>query len=102
MRDLFFNVPARKKFLRSDQTELAHIASLVTHYSLAHKEKTFLLVSEEKELLNVTPAATLRDRVYQVFGGDTLAESSTWACASGPSISLPRNPERRRCRRPSG
>jgi DNA mismatch repair protein MutL len=74
VRDLFFNVPARKKFLRSDQTELAHIASLVTHYSLAHKEKTFLLVSEEKELLNVTPAAMLRDRVYQVFGGDTLAE----------------------------
>ena len=36
VRDLFFNVPARKKFLRSEQTELAHIASLVTHYSLAH------------------------------------------------------------------
>src|SRR5450432_3948406 len=34
VRDLFFNVPARKKFLRSEQTELAHIASLVTHYSL--------------------------------------------------------------------
>ncbi len=74
VRDLFFNVPARKKFLRSDQTELAHIASLVTHYSLAHKEKTFLLVSEEKELLSVTPVDRLRDRVYQVFGGDTLAE----------------------------
>src|ERR1035441_2984503 len=41
VRDLFFNVPARKKFLRSDQTELAHVASLVTHYSLAHPEKTF-------------------------------------------------------------
>ena len=36
VRDLFYNVPARKKFLRSEQTELAHIASLVTHYSLAH------------------------------------------------------------------
>src|SRR5690242_5380539 len=40
VRDLFFNVPARKKFLRSEQTELAHIASLVTHYSLAHPGKT--------------------------------------------------------------
>ena len=75
VRDLFFNVPARKKFLRSDQTELAHIASLVTHYSLAHKDKTFHLVSDEKELLNVTPAEGLRDRVYQVFGGDTLDEA---------------------------
>src|SRR6202142_129629 len=43
VRDLFFNVPARKKFLRSEQTELAHIASLVTHYSLAHPDKTFEL-----------------------------------------------------------
>ncbi len=42
VRDLFFNVPARKKFLRSDQTEIAHIASLVTHYSLAHPSKSFL------------------------------------------------------------
>ncbi|HEX8985200.1 MAG TPA: DNA mismatch repair endonuclease MutL [Bryobacteraceae bacterium] len=74
IRDLFFNVPARKKFLRSDQTELAHIASLVTHYSLAHREKTFLLESDDRELLNVTPVERLQDRVYQVFGADTLAE----------------------------
>src|ERR1051326_1544585 len=40
VRDLFFNVPARKKFLRSDPTELAHIASLVTHYSLAHADRS--------------------------------------------------------------
>ncbi len=45
VRDLFFNVPARKKFLRSEQTELAHIASLVTHYSLAHPDKTFRLTN---------------------------------------------------------
>ena len=45
VRDLFYNVPARKKFLRTEQTELAHIASLVTHYSLAHPEKTFRLTS---------------------------------------------------------
>ena len=40
IRDLFYNVPARRKFLRSEQTELAHIASLVTHYSLAHPDKS--------------------------------------------------------------
>ena len=43
VRDLFFNVPARRKFLRTEQTELAHIASLVTHYSLAHSDKSFEL-----------------------------------------------------------
>jgi len=74
VRDLFFNVPARKKFLRSDQTELAHIASLVTHYSLAHPEKTFRLTSGAGELLAVTPVGTMRERVFQVFGSQTLEE----------------------------
>src|SRR6267142_771389 len=74
VRDLFFNVPARKKFLRSEQTELAHIASLVTHYSLAHPDKTFRLLSGAGELLHVTPVATMRERVFQVFGSQTLEE----------------------------
>ena len=74
VRDLFFNVPARKKFLRSEQTELAHIASLVTHYSLAHPDKTFLLLNGAAELLHVTPVQTLRERVFQVFGSQVLDE----------------------------
>jgi DNA mismatch repair protein MutL len=74
VRDLFFNVPARRKFLRSEQTELAHIASLATHYSLAHSDKTFLLRSGANELLHATPVGTLRERVYQVFGSQTLDE----------------------------
>jgi DNA mismatch repair protein MutL len=74
VRDLFFNVPARKKFLRTEQTELAHIASLVTHYSLAHPDKTFQLTSGAAELLNVTPVATLQERVYQVFGSQVLED----------------------------
>src|SRR5579864_1024140 len=45
VRDLFFNVPARKKFLRAESTELSHIASLVTHYALAHPDKHFELHS---------------------------------------------------------
>lgn len=72
VRDLFFNVPARRKFLRSDQTELAHIGSLVTHYSLAHPDKAFALSHNGQSLLNVTPVAAMRDRVYQVFGAQTL------------------------------
>ena len=72
IRDLFFNVPARKKFLRSEQTEIAHIASLVTHYSLAHPSKTFVLRHNNAELLSVTPVATLRERVFQVFGSRIL------------------------------
>ena len=74
VRDLFYNVPARKKFLRSDQTELAHIASLATHYSLAHPKKSFQLTHGTSQLLDVTPVETLQERVYQVFGNRTLEE----------------------------
>ena len=74
VRDLFFNVPARRKFLRSDQTELAHIASLVTHYSLAHPDKTFELTHGGASLLYVTPVETLRERVFQVFGSESLED----------------------------
>jgi DNA mismatch repair protein MutL len=70
VRDLFFNVPARKKFLRSDQTELAHIGSLVTHYSLGHANKRFEFYHEGRELLNVSPVETLPDRAFQVFGAE--------------------------------
>lgn len=72
VRDLFYNVPARKKFLRSEQTELAHIASLVTHYSLAHGDKSFELRHGTTELLRVTPVLDARERVFQVFGSRTL------------------------------
>ncbi len=72
VRDLFFNVPARKKFLRSDQTELAHIGSLVTHYSLGHIDKRLELYHEGRELLNVTPVSTVRDRAFQVFGSEIM------------------------------
>ncbi len=72
VRDLFFNVPARKKFLRSEPTEVAHIASLVTHYSLAHPSKSFSLRHNNSELLAVTPVTELRERVFQVFGSQIL------------------------------
>lgn len=74
VRDLFFNVPARKKFLRSDQTELAHIGSMVTHYSLGHPNKRFELYHDGRELLNVTPVDSLRDRAFQVFGSEIMQD----------------------------
>ena len=74
VRDLFFNVPARKKFLRSDGTELGHLGSLVTHYSLGHANKRFELYHDGRELLNVTPVETLRERAFQVFGSEIMAD----------------------------
>ena len=72
IRDLFFNTPARKKFLKAESTELSHIASLVTHYALAHPEKHFELHSATNAMLIAPPVAGYSERVYQVFGKDTL------------------------------
>src|ERR1700746_2154653 len=72
VRDLFFNTPARKKFLKSESTELSHIASLVTHYALAHPDKHFELHSATNAMLVAPPVAGYSERVYQVFGKDVL------------------------------
>jgi DNA mismatch repair protein MutL len=71
VRDLFYNTPARRKFLKSEQTELAHIAALVTHYALAHPERHFELHSATQALLTAPSVATAGDRLYQIFGGET-------------------------------
>jgi DNA mismatch repair protein MutL len=72
IRDLFFNTPARKKFLKAESTELSHIASLVTHYALAHPDKHFELHSATNAVLVAPPVAGYSERVYQVFGRDVL------------------------------
>lgn len=74
VRDLFFNTPARRKFLKSESTELGHIATLVTHYALAHFQKSFRLTSLTNEILNVSPVASARERVYQVMGHQLLEQ----------------------------
>jgi len=72
--DLFYCVPARRKFLKSDTTELGHIASLVTHYALANPTKQFTLATPTQEIVNCPPTAKLADRVYQLFGRQALDE----------------------------
>jgi len=72
--DLFYCVPARRKFLKSDTTELGHIASLVTHYALANPGKQFTLTTPTQEIINCPPAEKLADRVYQLFGKQALDE----------------------------
>ena len=97
IRDLFFNTPARKKFLRSESTELSHIASLVTHYALAHPEKHFELHSATNALLVAPPVAGYRERVYQVFGRETLDQLIPLAAVQQlERIGLPQPPPWRR------
>src|SRR5437763_11889424 len=72
IRDLFFNTPARQNFLKAESTELSHIASLVTHYALAHPGKHFELHSATNAMLIAPPVAGYSERVYQVFGKEAL------------------------------
>ena len=72
--DLFYSVPARRKFLKSDTTELGHIASLVTHYALANPDKQFVLSTPTQTIIDCPPAEKLADRVYQLFGRQALDE----------------------------
>src|SRR5271170_130763 len=97
IRDLFFNTPARKKFLKAESTELSHIASLVTHYALAHPDKHFELHSATNAVLVAPPVAGSSERVYQVFGKDVLDQLiSVAAMQPLAHVGLPQPPPWRR------
>src|SRR5436305_3740808 len=97
VRDLFFNVPARKKFLKAESTELSHIASLVTHYALAHPDKHFELHSATNAMLVAPPVAGHSERVYQVFGKETLDQLIPVAARQAlEHVGLPQPPPWRR------
>ncbi len=72
VRDLFFNTPARRKFLRSEQTELGHVAALVTHYALAHPTKHFELHTSTQALVMAPAVADAGERLFQIFGRETF------------------------------
>ncbi len=97
VRDLFFNTPARKKFLKAESTELSHIASLVTHYALAHPEKHFELHSATNSMLVAPPVTGYSERVYQVFGKETLDQLISVAAHQAlERVGLPQPPPWRR------
>jgi DNA mismatch repair protein MutL len=72
VRDLFFNTPARRKFLKAETTELSHVTALVTHYALAHPDKHFELHSATHALLVAPPVNRPEERLYQIFGGELV------------------------------
>lgn len=70
VRDLFCNVPARRKFLRSFPTEEGHVKNVFTVHALAHPAIGFTLTVDGREIYRLAPAATLADRLLDVFGPD--------------------------------
>ena len=74
VEDLFYNVPARRKFLRSESYELSQVTSYCTHYALAFPEIQFLLRSGSFEVLSTPAVPDFRERIFQIFGNDLLDE----------------------------
>jgi len=70
--DLFFNTPARKKFLKSNSTEVFHIIDTVTKEALSHWDIGFRLISDNKENMNVPFSSGPRERIMQVYGEEFL------------------------------
>ena len=68
VEDLFYNLPARRKFLKSDTAETTQISRLVTQMALGYPEVGFSLTSGGRRLLECPPAAGLRERFFQLFG----------------------------------
>ncbi|HLC16409.1 MAG TPA: DNA mismatch repair endonuclease MutL, partial [Thermodesulfovibrionia bacterium] len=73
VRDLFYNTPARRKFLKKTSTELAHILEGITQKALIYPEKTFILIHDDIELLRVHAVSTLEERLCQLYGEDFFA-----------------------------
>ena len=72
VRDLFFNVPARRKFLKAYATEQAHIRTAFLLQALAHPEATLKLRADGRDLVSVAGGATLEERVHDLFGAEML------------------------------
>ena len=66
--DLFYNLPARRKFLKSDSAESAQVSRVVTQLALAYPEIGFVLTSAGRKVLECPPALSQRDRLYQLYG----------------------------------
>src|SRR5688572_18480836 len=66
--DVFYNLPARRKFLKSDAAESAQVTRIVTQLALCYPEIGFTLTSAGRKVLQAPPVASLRDRLYQLYG----------------------------------
>jgi len=70
VRDLFFNTPARMKFLKRDQTEASYVSDLMVRYILAHPEISFKFISNGKQQFYSAGDNSLKNAVYTVYGKD--------------------------------
>ncbi|MBI5407332.1 MAG: DNA mismatch repair endonuclease MutL [Nitrospirae bacterium] len=83
VRDLFYNVPARKSFLKGQATELGHMLNIVTQHALGYKDIHLTLMNMDKggvPLLDFPPVGDIEERLFQIYGGDILRELMAVSC----------------------
>ncbi|HHT9155863.1 MAG TPA: DNA mismatch repair endonuclease MutL [Candidatus Tripitaka sp. YC43] len=74
VRELFYNVPARRKFLKATPSEMASISEVLTRLALSHPEVHFTLTHNQREVFNLPPASTIKERIAAFFGQDFAKE----------------------------
>ncbi|MEE3379576.1 MAG: DNA mismatch repair endonuclease MutL [Lachnospiraceae bacterium] len=72
VRNLFYNTPARKKFLKSQQTESGYVQSMMEHLALSHPEISFRFSTDGRERLQTSGNGKTEDVVYQIFGREIV------------------------------
>ena len=101
VRDLFYNLPARRKFLKSDAAEMAQVTRVVTQMALCYVDVGFALVAPGRRRLEYPPAATLGDRLFQVYGHRTdlvpverrTGDAAIYGMVAALSSTVPRGPQ---------
>ena len=73
VRQLFYNVPARRKFLKTPMTEAGHVQDLLMHLALSHPEVAFIFLNNGQEKLRTSGSGKLKDVIYNVYGRDVAA-----------------------------
>ena len=86
--NLFFNTPARKKFLKTENTEAAHISRIVKLYAIAHPEVAFSLYSGKRCTFQSPVCTDLRDRIREVFGGEVAEHLVDMPVAQDPDCRI--------------
>ncbi len=73
VHQLFYNVPARRKFLKTPMTEAGHVQDLLMHLALSHPEVAFLFKNNNQEKLRTSGNGKLKDVIYNIYGRDIAA-----------------------------
>ena len=73
VRQLFYNVPARRKFLKTPMTEAGHVQDLMMRLALSHPEVSFLFINNDQEKLRTSGNGKLKDVIYNIYGREVAA-----------------------------